>query len=73
MADQDRERLRQWVENWRSAGEVMARLRVAEIQASDTRRAVEELFGPWDVAEWMPRRLSSGLVEQQAWFARLRK
>ena len=71
MDPNDRERIRQWIEAWREAGPVMERLRRAEIESADTRKAVEQLFG--DTLPDAPPRLTSGLVEQQAWFARLRK
>jgi hypothetical protein len=68
----DLELLRWWVETWRRAGQELDEIRRREIEATDTTEAIRQLFG----AAWplnIPPRTSSGLVEQQAWFARLRQ
>jgi len=61
---------RRWVDTWRRAGEELERLRRAEIESVDTREAVRQIFGSEMPAS--PAAPTSGLVEQQAWFARLR-
>jgi len=68
----DRDLLRHWVETWARAGKELERLRRLEIESVDTRQAVREIFGDARVETAAPPRTTSGLVEQQAWFARLR-
>jgi len=62
---------RRWVETWRRAGEELDRLRRAEIESIDTREAVRQIFGSNLPA--VPAPPTSGLIEQQAWFARIRQ
>jgi hypothetical protein len=68
------EGLRQWVETWRRAGAELEEIRRREIEEMDTREAIRPIFGS---AELFFRHLeaptTSGLVEQQAWFAKLRR
>jgi len=61
---------RRWVETWRRAGGELERLRRIEIESIDTREAVRQIFGSDGPAVPAPPP-TSGLVEQQAWFARL--
>jgi hypothetical protein len=65
--------MRRWVETWRVAGEELDVIRRREIVAADTCQAVEQIFGTSGALPDLPPRMTSGLVEQQAWFARLRK
>ena len=69
---QDRELLRQWVETWLRAGAELDEIRRREIESADTQEAVHQLFGAHWVPDIAPPRTTSGLVEQQAWFARFR-
>lgn len=77
MADQqvtqERELMRRWVETWRRAGTQLDKIRRCEIQATDTREAIRQLFGSAAAFQDLPPRTTSGLVEQQAWFAKLRR
>jgi hypothetical protein len=68
----ERYAMRRWVETWRRAGEELEEIRRRELERMDTREAIRQIFNS---AETFPRRPSatSGLVEQQAWFARLRR
>jgi hypothetical protein len=69
---EDRDLIRRWVDTWRRAGEELDRIRRREIESSDTQEAVRQLFSSQDAwLESAPK--TSGLVEQQAWFAKLRK
>lgn len=63
----------QWIENWRAAGPVLESLRAEEIRNSDTAAAIEQLSDAFESArrEWSAP-ATSGLVEQQRLFARLR-
>ena len=73
QVDKDRELLRHWVETWRRAGPELEEIRRRELQALDTREAIRQLFGASEsLFRNQPRRTTSGLVEQQAWFAKLR-
>ena len=70
---QERDSLRRWVETWRKAGEELDAIRRREIETTDTAQAVHDLFGCSQTWPELPPRLTSGLVEQQAWFAKLRR
>ncbi len=65
--------VRRWVENWRQADRQLERLRAEEIRNSDTAAAIEQLSDAFESArrQWKPP-ATSGLVEQQRLFARLR-
>ena len=69
---ENRERMREWVATWQRAGQEMEEIRRREIVATNTQEAVQQLFGSEDAFRGLPPRTSSGLVEQQAWFAKLR-
>ena len=71
--NEDRDRMNQWVETWRRAGLEMDLIRRREIEAADTQKAIRQLFGDSSLVQTLPPRTSSGLVEQQAWFAKLRR
>jgi hypothetical protein len=64
--------LARWVDISRSAGPELEAIRRREIQAIDTCEAVRQIFGCSELWPDQPPRLTSGLVEQQAWFAKLR-
>jgi hypothetical protein len=65
--------MRRHVETWRRASAELAALHEQELREVDTREAVRQLFGDNTLVQDAPRLNSSGLVEQQAWFAKLRK
>jgi hypothetical protein len=75
-ANPDNSLRRRWVETWRRAGEELEGLRRAEIESIDTREAIRQIFGS-DGASHGPAlpapSPTSGLIEQQAWFARIQK
>lgn len=73
MPDADRQLLRRHVETWRNAEVELAEVRERELQNVNTREAVRQLFGDNTLVQDAPRQRSSGLVEQQRWFARLRR
>jgi hypothetical protein len=67
--------LRDWVETWARAGPELDAIRRREIAAltdEDIRQILQNLFSVPLPAD-SPARSSSGLVEQQRWFARLRQ
>ena len=65
---------KRWVETWRRTGEELERLRRAEIESVDTREAIRQIFGSHGGTHSpaLPAPSpTSGLIEQQAWFARI--
>jgi hypothetical protein len=74
MDELEKERVRQWVRNWQVAGPVLKRLRDEAIANANTAEAIEMLSDAFESARlhWTPP-TTSGLVEQQRWFARLRR
>ena len=74
MSDYDKERLRQWVANWQEAGRRLEELRQEELPLVDTQRALLSLADAYESCRlhWRPPP-TSGLVQQQAIFQRLRR
>ena len=70
---EDRNRLREWVESWRRAGPALEEVRRRELENLDTQEAIRQIFGSAPAFSDLPHRTTSGLVEQQAWFAKLRR
>ena len=64
--------MRHWVETGKRAGPELEEIRRREIESTHTRKAIRQIFGGAAMANLEPR-TTSGLIEQQAWFARLRK
>ncbi|NDD92132.1 hypothetical protein EBZ37_08615 [bacterium] len=61
------------VRAWKRAGARMQELRDREIREADTVVAMQQLSGAFNQAiAQLPLRDTSGLVEQQAWFSKLR-
>jgi hypothetical protein len=73
MPDSTKRELQQHVEIWRRAQAELAVVKERELQHLDTREAVAQLFGHNTLVQDAPRLTHSGLVEQQAWFAKVRK
>jgi hypothetical protein len=73
MDEQEEQRVRQWIRNWEEAAPVSERLREEAIRNTDTAKAIEQLSDAFESARrhWTPP-ATSGLVEQQRLFARLR-
>lgn len=70
---EEREMIRHWVETWRSAGPELETLRRREIQQADNISVLAVLSGAFNHAvRTLPPRSSSGLVQMQEWFAKLR-
>jgi hypothetical protein len=64
---------RAWMESWRRAGERLRELRSAELRAISTEEALLRLSGAFESCRlYNSPRPTSGLVEQQRWFGRLR-
>jgi hypothetical protein len=70
----EREMMRRWVETWKQAGPELEAIRREEIRNLDPvqhLRGLERAFNHG--LRQLPPRLSSGMVEMQEWFARLRQ
>ena len=63
--------LKQHVETWRRAGIELEEIKRRELQEVDTQEAIRQLFGHNTMVRDAPKKTTSGLVEQQAWFAKL--
>jgi hypothetical protein len=74
MDELEEQRVRQWIRNWKEAAPVLKRLRDETIRHTDTAKAIEQLSDAFESARrhWTPP-TTSGLVEQQRLFARLRR
>ena len=74
---EDRELLRKWVDTWRRAGPELEHIRKRELEALNvegaTQEAIRQIFGSTALALHSPPKTTSGLVEQQMWFRRLRE
>jgi hypothetical protein len=67
--------LKRWAQTWASAGNALEDLRRRELTAmtdDHVRRAIADIFTDAPIPD-LPPRTTSGLVEQQRLFARLRK
>lgn len=74
MTENEKALIRAWVKNWQEVGPLLEEIRAEEIRAADTVRAMEVLDDMFNHAvKTMPARESSGLIEQQAIFARARR
>ncbi len=62
-----------WAASWREAGKGLAEIKRAELRALDTRVALQQLADAFEAALLIgPARATSGLVEQQRIFEKLR-
>ncbi len=65
---------KRWVETWKTTGPILEKIRRDDIRKVDTYQALLSFIGPVDFTEEPFRpRPTSGLVEQQAWFKKLRR
>ena len=73
----DRETQRKLVRVWDHAGPALEAIERRELEAmtdADVRACVDTLFTGFNPVEWnLPRRLESGLVQQQRWFAKVHR
>ena len=70
----EREAMRRWVETWREAGpalEAILRKEIEKIDVHEELAALEEAFNY--ATRNVPPDPTSGLVEMQEWFAKLRR
>lgn len=65
--------MRQWVARWQKAGPELERIRREELIHTDVRQAIELLDDAFQSALInYPPATTSGLIEQQRWFMRLK-
>lgn len=73
MTEAERALTKRWVDTWAAAAPELQKVRDADIRAADTAQAMRIFTGS---ATWAaihrPALPTSGLVEQQRWFAKAR-
>ena len=70
----ERERMRLWVRTWKQAEPELEAIRHREIRDADSLKVLALLEGAFNHAvQTLPLRRSSGLVEMQKLFAKLRR
>ena len=74
MTEAERALTLRWIENWKRTAPVLDALRRKAIEEANTQEFVEAMDGMLEsiFRENKPR-LTTGLVEQQRWFAKMRK
>ena len=72
MARDPESEMREFVERWRIAGSRLQELRRNELRSVRVADHIESLSGAFEATLGGPVRTTSGLVEQQAIFARMR-
>jgi len=70
----EREKMRLWVETWKRAGPELEAIRREEVRDADNNKVLDLLEDAFnDALESRPPRESSGMVEMQTLFAKLRQ
>jgi hypothetical protein len=70
----DREKMRLWVETWKRAGPELEAIRREEIEKADNLDDLAVLEGAFNHAlESVAPEPTSGMVEMQKWFAKMRR
>ena len=74
MTQTEQQRIKRWVETWKRADSALNKIRRQELRAYDYRKNLKIID---DMLQWAcdhaKVRISSGLVEQQRLFMKLRK
>ncbi|MBI4907211.1 MAG: hypothetical protein HY820_26540 [Acidobacteria bacterium] len=74
MTEQEREMARRWVQAWKDAAPVLEAVRREDIRRADPVEALAQLECAFNHAvRSQPPRATSGMVEMQRLFAKLRK
>jgi len=68
----EQEQIRRWVAIWKQAGPELEAIRLREIQEADNLKVLESLESSFNYAVRLPPRPSSGMVEMQRYFAKIR-
>jgi hypothetical protein len=69
----EREKMRLWVETWKRAGPELEAIRREEIEKADNLADLAVLEGAFNHALSVPPEPTSGMVEMQKWFAKMRR
>jgi hypothetical protein len=69
----EKEQIRLWVETWKRAGPELEAIRQLEIRDADNVKVLGTLECAFYHALTLPPRESSGLIEMQTYFAKLRR
>ena len=64
--------MRRWVDTWRSAGPALEAIKRREAAAIPVQEAIRQIFDGMDFVFAASAPATSGLVEQQMWFSRIR-
>ena len=69
----EEEMMKRWVDTWRQAGPLLEEIRRQEVRDLDTNETIESLsfHADFSQAPYRPDP-TSGLIEQQRWFMKLR-
>jgi hypothetical protein len=70
--DEERNLVHRWVNTWRNAGPELEAIRRREAATAPVQEAIRQIFDGMDSVFSAPAPLTSGLVEQQMWFSRIR-
>jgi hypothetical protein len=74
VTNNERELTKRWVRAWANAGPALQKVRDADIRAGNTADMIECTAGLFrDAVRNFPPKPTSGLVEQQCWFMKLRR
>jgi hypothetical protein len=71
-SDERRDLIRRWVETWRGAGPELEAVRRHDAGSVTIQETVRQLFEGMESVLAAPAPATSGLVEQQMWFSRIR-
>jgi len=65
---------KQWVEHWQRVGSILEQINADELRAMDAQEAIRQIMSmcDWCIRHSEPR-TTSGLVEQQRYFAIMRE
>jgi hypothetical protein len=72
VPNDERDLIRRWVDTWRAAGPELESIRRREAESVDIQEAVRQLFQGMESVLTAPAPATSGLIEQQRWFSRIR-
>lgn len=74
MTEAERADMKRWVQTWVQAGPELQKVRDADIRAADTASMIECTIGLFrDAVKNFPPKPTSGLIEQQQWFMKMRQ
>ena len=73
MTELEREQTKRWIDTWAAAAPLLQQVRDADIRAADTASMIDCTAAMFrDAVLNFPPKPTSGLIEQQSWFKKLR-